>query len=481
MKKGFLTAGSTGLVGVAALTASLGLSGWMVGQADARTPDPITQPAGAALSPEARAAIPDVVERVLPSVVSISSTRVSKPPAMLNDPMFRRFFGQGGEAPPERREQGLGSGVVIAPGIVVTNHHVVDGAQEIRVTAAGDRDFEAKIVGSDPQTDLAVLRLAGDTSALRPIEIGDSSRLRLGESVIAIGNPFGVGQTVTVGIVSAKGRADLGILDYEDFIQTDAAINPGNSGGALVNSQGQLVGINTAILSRSGGNVGIGFAIPTDLAKPVIEALQKHGKVSRGFLGIGIQDVNQELAQAMKLPDAHGVLVSDVQPGGPGAKAGLARGDVILSVNGKVTNTTGKLRNAVASAGSGSKAELEVLRNGKKRRLTVALAEAPAKSAASESAAPERGDALEGMALEPLTSELREQLGVERGVVVSRVDPNSRAARAGIRAGDVILEVEGTPVRDPASLRSAWAKSGKEALLLVMRGGATRFVVVPRG
>ncbi len=266
-----------------------------------------------------------MVDRVLPSVVSISSTRVQRMP---QHPFFPGFPPMGGQR--ELRQEGLGSGVVVGPGVVVTNNHVVDGADEIRVTTKGKRELVAKVIGTDPKSDLAVLRVEGDTSQLVPIQFGDSSRLRLGDVVLAIGNPFGVGQTVTMGIVSAKGRADVGIEDYEDFIQTDAAINPGNSGGALVDMEGHVIGINTAILSRSGGSVGIGFAIPSNMAKPIVDSLVSQGRVDRGFLGVTIQDIDQDLAQAMGLQTTDGVLIADVQPDGPGAKAGIQRGDVIL-------------------------------------------------------------------------------------------------------------------------------------------------------
>src|SRR5512145_1914673 len=242
--------------------------------------------------------IADVVERVLPSIVSISSTRVMKNrmgPGMMEDPFFRFFFGPPGEQR-ERKEQGLGSGVVVGEGIVVTNNHVVADADEIKITAFGQKDFDAELVGTDPKSDLAVLRIKDEKKELKPLALGDSARLRLGDVVLAIGNPFGVGQTVTMGIVSAKGRSDLGIVDYEDFIQTDAAINPGNSGGALVDMEGNLVGINTAILSRSGGNVGIGFAIPTNMARPIVDSLLSQGKVVRGWLGVTIQNLNADLA-----------------------------------------------------------------------------------------------------------------------------------------------------------------------------------------
>src|SRR5580700_9832310 len=285
-----------------------------------------------------------VVKEVLPDVVNISSSKVVRTPnqfpeGMPNDPFFQQFFGQGfgnrPEIPKERREQSLGSGVIVSPeGYVLTNNHVVDGATDVKVTLSDKRELKAKIVGTDPKTDIAVLKLEG--ANFPAITLGDSSKVQVGDYALAIGDPFGVGQTVTMGIVSAKGRGNLGIEDYEDFIQTDAPINPGNSGGALVNDRGELVGINTAILSHgSGGNEGIGFAIPVNLARNVMGQILDHGKVNRAYLGIMIQDITPGISKAMGLKEMKGVLVGDVTPSGPAAKSGVQRGDVILEVNGK--------------------------------------------------------------------------------------------------------------------------------------------------
>jgi len=310
--------------------------------------------------------IADVVERVVPSVVSVWSTRIGRVP-------IGSFRGGG----PGLSQAGLGSGVVIAPGTVVTNSHVVAEATELKVTTSDKHEYEAEVVGTDPKSDLAVLKLKGDTTRLVPMQLGDSSRLRLGDVVLAVGNPFGVGQTVTMGIVSAKGRANMGIVDYEDFIQTDAAINPGNSGGALVDMEGRLVGINTAILSRTGGNVGIGFAIPTNMAKPILDSLEQRGRVVRGWLGVSIQDVDQALASAMKLPNVTGVLVAGVQAGTPAARAGLKKGDVIVKLAGREVEGAGQFRNAIAASGAGSSVNLQLLRGGEAVALDVALAEMP--------------------------------------------------------------------------------------------------------
>jgi serine protease Do len=443
-------------------------------------------PAPSFVGPQGRVSIPEVIDDALPSVVSISSTKVTKLPQSGQDPVFRRFFGPGWETPRERREQGLGSGVVVAPGIVVTNNHVIADAEEIKVTTPNKREFIAKVVGTDPKSDLAVLKLQGDSSALKPIEFGDSGRLRLGDVVLAIGNPFGVGQTVTMGIVSAQGRADLGIVDYEDFIQTDAAINPGNSGGALVNTEGKLVGINTAILSRSGGYMGIGFAIPTNMAKPIIDSLLAHGKVTRGWLGVTIQDVDPDLAKAMSLTTTSGVLISDVQPKGPAAKAGLQRGDVVISINGKSTDSTGRLRNIIAAAGASGKVKVDVLRGNKRVSVDVPLGEMPAETAAAGSGSSQSIDkgVLDGLALEPLSAETRKRFQVPNqiagGLVITDVAQGSRAARAGLRTGDVVLELNRQRVTSVQSFKDAYAKTQRAALLLVFREGATVYVVVKR-
>ena len=439
--------------------------------------------------------IADIAEKAAPSVVNVASSRTVKSAAQRNpffdDPFFRRFFGfgHGGSDEPEEQHQehGLGSGVVVSQdGIVLTNNHVVDGADEIRVTTADKREFAAKVVGTDAKSDVAVLRLSGDVKSLHPIEIGDSSRLRLGDVVLAIGNPFGVGQTITMGIVSAKGRANVGIAAYEDFIQTDAAINPGNSGGALVDMEGKLVGINTAILSRSGGNMGIGFAIPTNMAQPIMKALIEHGKVVRGWLGVGIQDIDQDLASAMKLGSVNGILVSDVEASGPGAKAGLRSGDVVLKLNGQPVDSTGEFRNAIASAGAGATVKLDITRDGKPMTVTVKLGELPEKTgqAQNDNAGPGAPGALDGLTLQDLTPDLRRRLevpsSIKGGVVVTEIDPGSPAANSGLRPGDVVLEVNRTPVSDVGKFKQAYVKAQDRTLLRVLRDGRSLFLVVRR-
>ena len=338
-------------------------------------------------------------------------------------------------------------------------------------------------MGTDPKSDLAVIKIKGDVSNLTPVEFGDSGRLRLGDIVLAIGNPFGVGQTVTMGIVSAKGRTDLGIEAYEDFIQTDAAINPGNSGGALINSEGKLVGINTAILSRSGGYQGIGFAIPSNMASPIMDSLKKSGKVVRGWLGVAIQDVDQELAEAMKLPFATGILLSDVKSGTPAAKAGLARGDVVLKVDGKVVDTSGQFRNVIAASGSKRKVHLDYLRDGKPAAADVELGEMPdTEVAAAADPSSSQSGALDGMMLEGLTPQNRSAFelddAVKQGVVITRLDPQSNAARSGLRPGDVVLEVNRVRIDTPQRFQELYAKSKGRVLLLVNRHGSTSYLVI---
>lgn len=425
----------------------------------------------------ASGAIADVVEKVLPSVVSVSSSRTRKAPRV---PW--QFFGPEG-APREFRQQGLGSGVVIDEGVVVTNNHVVEDADEIKVTTADKREFVAKVVGTDPKSDLAVLKVDAPPGTMTPLPFGDSARLRLGDVVLAIGNPFGVGQTVTMGIVSAKGRADVGIVDYEDFIQTDAAINPGNSGGALVDSEGNLIGVNTAILSRTGGNMGIGFAIPSNMAKPIVDSLLQHGRVVRGFLGVNIQDVDQDLANAMGVKEVRGVLVSDVHDKSPAAAAGIKRGDIVLSIDGRRVDTTGQLRNLVAAAGAKRSVAVQVLRDDKTKTLTVTLGEMPNDMSRHAKGSP-ASDALDGATLQPLDASLRQRFhvpdDVKAGVVVVDVDAGSAASRAGLRPGDVVLEVNRHKVRTLDDFKRVYERAKGRVLLLVHRGEGTIFLVVRR-
>ncbi|HUQ08451.1 MAG TPA: Do family serine endopeptidase [Kofleriaceae bacterium] len=320
--------------------------------------------------------ISDVAERVVDSVVNISTTQTVEQGPFQFDPFFADPSSPFYQQPDDRKAQSLGSGVIVSEdGKILTNAHVVRNAESIVVTLHDGTEVEAKVLGSDPKADLAVIKLKDKASNLRPLVFADSSKLRLGEVVLAVGNPFGVGQAVTMGIVSATGRASMGIVDYEDFIQTDAAINPGNSGGALVNMRGELVGVNTAILSRSGGYQGIGFAIPTNMVRPIMDALIKDGKVNRGWLGVTLAPLDAK-AQA-KFGVARGVLVAEVGSNTPAEKAGLSAGDVIIALDGAEVRELGKLRNAVAIKGAGKTATLEVSRDGKRKELKVTLGALP--------------------------------------------------------------------------------------------------------
>ena len=323
--------------------------------------------------------ISDIAEGAVDSVVNISTTQQAQLGPASFDPFFNDpnspFFVE----PQERKQSSLGSGVVItAQGRILTNAHVVNGADTIKVTIADGTEYPAKLIGLDAASDVAVIQMMGNPPTMKPLPIADSSQLRLGEVVLAIGDPFGVGQAVTMGIVSAKGRASVGIEHYEDFIQTDAAINPGNSGGALINMRGELVGVNTAILSRSGGYQGIGFAIPSNMAVPIMNMLIKDGKVSRGYLGVNIVTINSEIAEAKHLDTLHGVLIGGLDPAGPGAKAGMRDGDVVVAVDGEPVRDAGKLRNAIATRGAGTKIHLDLMRGKVAQKLDATLGELPA-------------------------------------------------------------------------------------------------------
>jgi serine protease Do len=434
----------------------------------------------------------EVAERCTGGVVNISSTRVVTTrdrgfSPFLNDPFFREFFGQDFfGVPRKKREKSLGSGVIIeADGLVLTSSHVVEGADEIIVTLADKRELKAEIVGIDPRSDVAVVRLQGNPAGLQPIPLGDSTTLRLGEVVLAIGNPFGLSHTVTMGIVSAKGRADMGIVDYEDFIQTDAAINPGNSGGALINLRGELVGINTAILSRSGGYQGIGFAIPVNLARAVMTNLIRSGKVIRGWLGVTVQDLDPALAGALGLTETGGVLISAVTPGSSAAAAGLKRGQVIRKFNDEAISSAARFRQKVAAFGAGSSIELEVSDNGRNRKIKLTLEEIPAPPPGSKVDLPVDDGPLGGITLAPVTEFTREQFYLPAqllgGAVITAVKPSSPADQAGLRAGDVLLELNKKELADPADfLKRYRALSRQDQLLLIYRAGSTFFLVLRR-
>lgn len=436
--------------------------------------------------------ISDVAEKRINNVVNISSTKIIKAQQgqqqhpFFKDPFFQHFFGQGFfNIPRERREKSLGSGVIVSKdGLVLTNNHVVENAEEILITFTDEREMEAKIVGTDPKSDVAVLRLKGDLKGIEPIPIGDSTALRLGEIVLAMGNPFGLEHTVTMGIVSAKGRANVGITDYEDFIQTDAAINPGNSGGALINLKGELVGINTAIISRSGGYQGIGFAIPSNMAQSIMSSLVKYGKVIRGWLGVSIQDLDQGLAKAMGLDQTSGVLVSEVIEDSPAQKAGIKRGDVILKINGQQVNTTGKLRSTVASLGAGTKVSIDYVRNKEKKSGAVELGQLP-ENLADHSFFQQDFGPLSGITIAPLNDETKAKFQipdqVNQGVIISSIQDGSPAQMANLRPGDILLEINRMEVNSADDFREALKKSPNgDTLLLVYRNGRAYYLVLKK-
>jgi serine protease Do len=425
-----------------------------------------------------------VLKNVLPSVVNISSSKVVKARQMGGqgqmDPFFRQFFGDDGpfQAPKEQREKSLGSGVIVSPeGYILTNNHVVDGATEVKVTLADKREFDAKIIGTDPKTDVAVLKI--DASNLHPITLGDSSKVQVGDTALAIGDPFGVGQTVTSGIISATGRGNLGIEDYEDFLQTDAPINPGNSGGALINDRGELVGINTAILTHSEGSEGIGFAVPVNLARQVMNEILQNGKVVRAYMGILPQDMTTDMAKAFGEKQARGVVVGDVTADSPAQHAGLRRGDILLEVNGKPVASANQLRMSISMMEPGTDVQLKVLRDGSERDVNVKLAEMPTETAMAGPNGDDSTKALDGVQVRNLSPETADQLGLPsstKGVVVTDVDPSSKVADSGLRKGDVIQEVNHQVVKNVSEFQSALKKGGSDTLLLVNRAGRTFFI-----
>jgi serine protease Do len=436
-----------------------------------------------------------IAASVTPAIVAIQSTQVIKvqeSPFMM-DPFFRQFFGnmlpQFG-VPREQREHALGSGVIVsADGYIVTNNHVVSKATQIEVLLSDKRTFKGKVMGADPQTDIAVIKI--DAKNLPVVPFGDSGQMKVGDTVMAFGNPFGQYFTVTRGSVSALGRSLAGGEKLEDFIQTDAAINPGNSGGALVNVRGQVIGINTAIVSGNSGPggegsfIGIGFAIPSNTAKHVMEDLIKTGKVSRGYLGVNITSLNEDLAKQFKVPDTSGALVNDVTPGGPADKAGIKIEDVIRKLDGRTVPDSGQLTAMVTDMNPGTEVALDILRDGKPMTIHLTLGERPANLSVTPGVgkAPSEG-ALRGITVQNLTPDLRDQLGLPpsvRGVVISELDPGSPAAQGGLQPGDVIETINRHPVNSVADFSRLAAEAKGQTLLRINRQGNGIFVVITPG
>jgi serine protease Do len=430
-----------------------------------------------------------IVEAVMPAIVNIRIEQVvqAQQSPFSMDPSLRQFFGQGlPQNPEEQRQHGLGTGVVInADGYILTNNHVIQSASKIDVMLKDKRVFKGKVVGADPDTDIAVVKI--DASNLSTVPLGDSSTLRIGDTVMAFGNPFGLNLTVTRGTVSALGRSQFRIEAVQDFIQTDAAINPGNSGGALVNIEGQVIGINTAILSPGSdsggeaGSVGIGFAIPSNMAKRVMQDLIKTGKVTRAYLGATISPVTQPLAKEFNVPDTAGAFIQDVTPDGPAAKAGIKPGDVVRKFNGVNVSESDGLLATVANSSPGTTVPVEILRDGKPVNLDVTLQQRPAglQYAGTAEKTPAEGP-LRGIRVENLTPMIRKQQGISsevNGVIVVDVDPHSSAAQY-LEPGDVILSVDRQPVDSAADFDRLAAAATGQALLRILRHGQASFVVI---
>jgi serine protease Do len=428
-----------------------------------------------------------IAQKVSPTVVRVSSTKA----APVNteeglEPFFKEFpfFPFGEQLPkqfhghPRSAEVLMGSGFIVsADGLILTNNHVVKDMQKITVTLPGKREYKAKLIGADPESDIALIKI--DVKDLTAVTWGDSSNLHVGSIVVAIGNPFGLSGTVTKGIVSATGRTNVGIIGYEDFIQTDAPINPGNSGGPLVNIKGEVIGINTAIASRSGGYMGIGFAIPSNSAKLVMEQLLKHGKVERGLLGVNIQDLTESLAKSFGRADTNGALVSQVSPAGPAEKAGIKTGDIILSYNGQPVAGASQLKNLVGQTQPGTSAALSVYRNKKTLEVNIAIGERTAQAVSAGSRTGETSAEL-GISVEKVPAGMASKMRLKHGegLLIKDVDPNGQGAAIGLRTGDVILQIDGKSISDLAQFNTEVAEAKKNGLIrfMIQRGGATIFL-----
>lgn len=451
--------------------------------------------ADSAILEQSSRAIVNVVKKAKPAVVHIKVEKTAKrsgrrsqlPEEMFNHPFFEQFFGpqqQRRQQPQqEYKQRGQGSGFIISKeGYILTNNHVVENADSIKVTLSDDRDFVAKVIGTDPQSDVALIKIE-DPKNLPVLPLGDSATLEVGEWVIAIGNPFGLSQTVTVGVVSATGRSSVGINEYENFIQTDAAINPGNSGGPLLNGRGEVVGINTALFSRTGGYMGIGFAIPINMAKAIENQLQSHGKVTRGWLGVVIQNISQDLADSFGLKSTAGILVSEVQKDSPSSAAGMKQGDVITHLNNTKLTDVSDLRNRVALLEPKSKAVVRVLREGREKKIQITIGEQPANfSQRGHRPSDNQSLGLFGLTLQNLTSELAKKFGyeVDSGLVISDVEAGSAAEAAGLKPGYLVEEVNRVKISKVKDLKKALKKSddSNKVLLRIHTGNYSTYVVL---
>ncbi len=488
-----LAAGFCALIGASATS--------VAAQVDTTRP---LDPATVAPAEQLGRAFAAVAAHIRPAVVSVYSeklVRISPPEFQFpfGDEFYQRFFGR--PAPPqgtpdEGREyrvpqRGMGSGMILdRQGHILTNYHVVSEVDEIRVQLADQRSFEAKIVGSDPKTDVAIIQIKGQVPPDLPtVQLGDSDALQVGNLVLAVGAPFGLTQTVTFGIISAKGRSDVGIAAYEDFLQTDAPINPGNSGGPLVNMRGEVIGMNSAIATggaqpgAEGQSAGVGFAIPVNMIRSMLPTLIRGGQIRRGMLGVVIQNLTDDLAAQFRLREAKGALVSQVNPESPAEKAGLEAGDVIVRFDGKPVRDTRELRNLVAAAAPGSRVDVVAVRDGRERSFRVTVGNMPAEpvpAAAPERKAPSRLGEL-GLGVTTLTPEMATELDLEgaRGVLITEVEPGGPASAAGLQEGDLIVEAGRKPVADVSALQRALASAGERVLLLVKRRGASQYVVLP--
>jgi len=485
------------VIGAVLFTCSAGSTTSSSSQATVSPAKTDETPVAKAASPQLEAfryEIADLADKLIPTVVSIqteSTVKVNGFGDFFGDDFFDQFFNFGNprqQKPKERKQQGQGSGVIVSSsGQILTNNHVVDKAENIKVTLSDKREFQAKVIGTDEMTDIAVIQIEGEVKDLPVAALGNSDALRVGEWVIAIGNPFGLSQTVTKGIVSAKGVNKRGIAEYENFIQTDAAINPGNSGGGLFNLSGELIGINSAILSRSGGFQGIGFAIPVNWARNIMNDLVKDGKVSRGWLGVSIQDIDPGIAKALNLNPAKGALINEVFEGSPADKGGIKAGDVVRSINGKTIEDANDLRNTVAALRPGEYAEFEVLRDGKFLKLKINIALREENNLAGAASAPKDGKKEVAnewgiQAAEPTKAQKKEAGLTESsgGVLVVSVTGKSAAEKAGLKKGDIILAANNKPIAGIKDFNAVFGENTKPLLLLIRRSGSQFYTVLEK-